>query len=161
MPKPCGHDEYAEGCKPCLLYRYSELYRAAAERPVPKVNRVAARARMTASGKPLPADGPGTELTLLLKSYGVEATTSCPCKAYARRMNAWGVVGCREHRQEIVDWLKTHREQSSWRTQLRAVLTGVFKAVTGGFVPDPRDVAGSLVDEAIRRAEAKASGGAS
>lgn len=48
--------------------------------------------------------GSGTELKKLL-SWWFEPDTSCDCDTRAMQMNAWGVDGCRERLEQIVDWL--------------------------------------------------------
>lgn len=48
--------------------------------------------------------GPGTELKKLL-SWWFEPNASCDCDTRAMQMNAWGVAGCRERSETIVDWL--------------------------------------------------------
>lgn len=41
------------------------------------------------------ADGPGTELKMLLKNwFGIEATLGCSCNAMSRQMNAMGPDWC-------------------------------------------------------------------
>lgn len=67
-------------------------------------------------------------------------------------MDEWGAAGCREHRAEIVGWLQEAREKYGWSSRLTAGL----RSVTSGLVFRIRltDPLGSLVDEAIRRAEA-------
>lgn len=102
---------------------------------------------------PAPAEGPGTELTKLLGELGLHPKAGCPCKARAREMDQLGVAGCREHRDEIVGWLREQQAQSSWAE----TLTAARRAVTSGLVLllDPRDPAPGLVNEAIRRAEAQ------
>jgi hypothetical protein len=37
-----------------------------------------------------PAHGPGTELSKLLKRFGIEPTPTCACRAKAAEMDAWG-----------------------------------------------------------------------
>lgn len=70
-------------------------------------------------------------------------------------MDAWGVPGCREHRQEIVGWLEESRDRYGWSGRLTAGL----KSLTTGLVFRIRlsDPLGSLIDEAIRRAGEKES----
>lgn len=36
------------------------------------------------------ANGPGTELSNLLKRFGIEPTPTCQCRAKAQQMDAWG-----------------------------------------------------------------------
>jgi len=96
--------------------------------------------------------GVGSQLWRLLESLGVKHNPTCPCLGFAEQMNAWGVAGCREHRAEIVDHMRTHAKSYGWGTvataAAKAVLTGVAFRLS---ILDPY---GSLVDEAIRRAEA-------
>ncbi|NBW80039.1 MAG: hypothetical protein EBR27_13715, partial [Betaproteobacteria bacterium] len=39
---------------------------------------------------PQKAHGPGTELSKLLKRFGIEPTPTCACRAKAAEMDAWG-----------------------------------------------------------------------
>lgn len=41
-----------------------------------------------------PSGGPGTELSKLLKRFGVEPTPTCPCREVALRMDVWGPDEC-------------------------------------------------------------------
>lgn len=38
----------------------------------------------------VPTHGPGTELSKLLKRFGIEPTPTCQCRAKAAEMDAWG-----------------------------------------------------------------------
>ena len=68
---------------------------------------------------------PGTELTELLKSYGIEEKTGCSCRAVARQMDKWGIDGCRQ--QKNFDWIvervKENAKKYSWFLRLPAMLT--------------------------------------
>ena len=48
--------------------------------------------------------GPGTELSKLLKRFGIEATPTCKCRAKAAEMDAWGCdeAGKPERIEEVV-----------------------------------------------------------
>jgi hypothetical protein len=48
-----------------------------------------------------PASGPGTELSRLLKRFGIEPTPTCACRAKAAQMNVWGPDEC--ERPERID----------------------------------------------------------
>jgi hypothetical protein len=37
-----------------------------------------------------PTSGPGTELSKLLKRFGIEPTPTCQCRAKQQQMDAWG-----------------------------------------------------------------------
>ena len=41
-----------------------------------------------------PGRGPGTELSKLLKRFGIEPTPTCSCRAKAAQMDAWGPDEC-------------------------------------------------------------------
>jgi len=41
-----------------------------------------------------PTHGPGTELSKLLKRFGIEPTPTCSCRAKAAQMDAWGCDEC-------------------------------------------------------------------
>ena len=61
-----------------------------------------------------PASGPGTELSKLLKRFGIEPTPTCQCRAKAREMDAWGPDECaKPHRIEEV--LGVMREEAKAR----------------------------------------------
>lgn len=96
--------------------------------------------------------GPGTELKGLLSELGLTTTSGCGCDDKARQMDAWGIDGCRERRAEIIAWLRDAKSQvgSSWD-----IIAAVGRAVVRMLPISPLDPYGSLVDEAIRRAEPK------
>ncbi|KKM88435.1 hypothetical protein LCGC14_1258860 [marine sediment metagenome] len=101
--------------------------------------------------KQIPQTGPGTELLKMLKKpVGVlrflgevrefllrrqKKKKGCAdsCKGYARKMNAWGVAGCRDRLEKIVDHLEAQASREGIRFSRRA--------------------AGLMVRWAIRRAE--------
>lgn len=101
-----------------------------------------------------PGYGPGTELKAIISSLGINPSASCDCNAKARQMDQWGVAGCREHRDEIIGWMRSGQERWKWKDKLAAAA----KAVTTGlaFKLDWSDPFPSLIDEAIRRAEERA-----
>lgn len=86
-----------------------------------------------------PKGGPGAELKSLLASLGIRTTNGCKCNVRARQMDLWGVVGCREHFDEIAKWLCEAAEETT----------------LGRWAPQwsKRAAAEWLVNEAIRRAE--------
>lgn len=100
---------------------------------------------------PLMSGGPGTELRRLLLELGITTSDGCLCAARATQMDAWGAGGCREHREEISTWLREAASKRSWPeflfSAVRAVSSGALSWI------DPSNPYGSIVDEAIRRAE--------
>lgn len=97
---------------------------------------------------PVPLYGPGSELVSLICELGADPNNHCDCAAKAAQMNAWGVAGCREHRAEIVAWLW----ESAWKQWIttQASVAWEMRQEPWFKLLDPL---GSLVDEAIRRAE--------
>lgn len=111
------------------------------------------RARVKAE---TPQEGPGTELRKMLASIGIEPGPTCPCHDMMQKMNRWGVAGCREHRGEIVMHVQEQMGHRSWREKLSAAA----KAATNGLAIrlNPVDIPGSLLNEALRRAELSPAG---
>jgi len=106
--------------------------------------------------KALPAEpylpGPGDWLHESILLLGLSPHTACQCREMLGRMNNWAPIGCREHRAEIVEHLRTAYKALSWPEWLAALT----KAAASGLVLtlNPLDPFGSLVDQAIGRAEA-------
>lgn len=101
-------------------------------------------------------EGVGTALAIRFFRMGVPSCQAC--KDLARRMNAWGVAGCREHRDEIVaDMLPRFREWVAagkpWAGKLLSVanVVGVGDAAARVAI---RAYVGDVIDE-YERAEAK------
>jgi hypothetical protein len=49
--------------------------------------------------------GVGQSLKKILKFFGIEASATCACNAYAAKMDALGPDGCEAIMDEILDWL--------------------------------------------------------
>lgn len=79
---------------------------------------------------------PGRQLRRLLAELEIVGEDNCGCAMKATQMDVWGIDGCKEHRTEIIDWLREAAATKGWLARMAA---GVG--------------AGWLVDEAIRRAE--------
>lgn len=59
--------------------------------------------------------GPGEQLHRLITQYcGAGPAAGCNCPEWIQRMNAWGVAGCREHFDEIVDELMAEGRRRQW-----------------------------------------------
>lgn len=61
---------------------------------------------------PQPSSGPGTELSKLLKRFGIEPTPTCQCRAKAAEMDAWGPDECEkpERIEEVVAVMRAEAE---------------------------------------------------
>jgi hypothetical protein len=59
-----------------------------------------------------PAHGPGTELSKLLKRFGIEPTPTCACRAKAAEMDRWGPDECSrpERIDEVVAVMRAEAE---------------------------------------------------
>jgi hypothetical protein len=55
-------------------------------------------------------EGPGKELRKLLSWFATD-TPDCECKSRAKKMNTWGVEGCRNNIETILDWLQEEAEK--------------------------------------------------
>lgn len=98
--------------------------------------------------------GPGRELKLMLNSLGITPGTTCDCNERMTAMNDWGVDGCLQNRDTIIEWLKSGQVRWGWRDKMQAAAMAV---VTGlAFKLNPIDPFPGLVDECIRLAKEKA-----
>lgn len=102
--------------------------------------------KLTKTCKEGPRARPGRELTRLLNELDIHPSEKCGCEAKASQMDKWGPDGCREHRAEIIGWLKEAVQEINWQERIRAA--GAMLRTDWFSVLDPF---GSLVDEAIRR----------
>jgi hypothetical protein len=61
---------------------------------------------------PIPTSGPGTELSKLLKRFGINPTPTCQCRAKQQQMDAWGCDECSkpERIDEVVAVMRAEAE---------------------------------------------------
>lgn len=96
----CEYDEYGV-CIVCGVRRFlspaPRLCRLVAEQAPPAVKR---------------SNGPGTELSKLLKRLGIEPTPTCSCRAKAAEMDQWGPDECElpERIDEVVAVMRAEAE---------------------------------------------------
>ena len=104
-------------------------------------------------GKPAPVLM-GRELKRLIAKLGFDAAKCFTCGGLARKMNEWGIEGCREHGEEIIEHLRKAYAAISWAEWL----TAIAKATASGLALkiNPLDPLGSLLDESERIATAQA-----
>jgi hypothetical protein len=62
--------------------------------------------------EPPPTHGPGTELSRLLKRFGINPTPTCQCRSKAAEMDAWGCDECEkpERIAEVVAVMRAEAE---------------------------------------------------
>lgn len=93
---------------PCVAAQDGDLWTIDAEHP--------AYPRHPKPGYEQPASpassGPGTELSKLLKRFGIEPTPTCQCRAKAAEMDAWGPDECErpERIEEVVAVMRAEAE---------------------------------------------------
>lgn len=105
--------------------------------------------RLPPAAPPKPVGrGLGTELTKLLASLGLAGEAGCGCKAMAKRMDEWGLGGCKVNEAEILDWMRAAHAKLGWRERLAVVGRAVGSGLA--FRLDPLDPARGLLDEARR-----------
>jgi len=69
---------------PCVVSQDGDEWTIDVEHPAyPRVSRLA-------EPPPPPTHGPGTELSKLLKRFGIEPTPTCSCRAMSQKMDQWG-----------------------------------------------------------------------
>ena len=95
--------------------------------------------------------GVGDHVKCITQELGLRMKQGCDCEALAAEMNRLGPDGCRRERKKLVDGLRHNARQYSWGEHLKAAA----KSVTTGLIwsIDITDPYGSMLDEAIRRAE--------
>ena len=64
--------------------------------------------------RPAPTYGPGTELSKLLKRFGIEPTPTCSCRAKAAQMDAWGCDECAKP-ERVDEVIAVMREEAGKR----------------------------------------------
>lgn len=93
----------------------------------------------------VPQLGPGTELKYLIGLLGF-SIGGCDCASTVKKMNRWGVEGCREH----LDWIVEKLEANAKLESLWALGKAAAKATAMGIFSIRQ-----LVERAIEAAEAK------
>jgi hypothetical protein len=98
--------------------------------------------------------GPGSQLwNMLADDFGIDHKPNCPCLSTAERMNSLGPEGCKENRRELIRAIKEGKALYSWRETVFAAIKGTASGAIISYI-NPFDPLGSLIDEAVRRAEA-------
>lgn len=137
----CGKDRHPElegvefthsMIRLCWLYANNKLKPP----PTPSIDKECVRKKQY---------GPGVALKEIITELEVGQWEGCRCESRAAQMNAWGVEGCKEHRTEIVGWLKESANQLSWLDKLKVAKSLAFSV-------NLLDPIGSLVDAAIQKA---------
>jgi hypothetical protein len=79
---------------PCVVAKNGDEWTIDTEHPAyPRVSRLPESAEPMEPAPP-PSKGPGTELSKILKLFGISPTPTCACRAKAAQMDAWGCDEC-------------------------------------------------------------------
>jgi hypothetical protein len=98
--------------------------------------------------------GAGTEMKKMLNSIGIYPTPTCTCTKMAKDMDEWGPEICKTKKPEILAAVRENYDKWGWREKLNIFVASGKAVMTGlAFKLNPLDPIGSLIDEAIRRAE--------
>lgn len=100
------------------------------------------------SGEPATVKGVGDHVHDILRRLRATPTAGCKCADMRRAMNDWGPAGCRQHRAEILEHLRTAYDEADVITKARAWISAKRLGL-------PTTLEG-LLDLAIERAEAAA-----
>jgi hypothetical protein len=103
---------------------------------------------------PVPAEGIGTELKAVITELNLKKWANCnTCNSLAGQMNAGGVEWVTANRATIIGQLRDARKKLGWGETLTAMY-GIGTTRLGWRL-DLNDIEGSLLNEAVRRWEAK------
>ena len=117
----CGYQHLASLCTargytltevmPCVVSQDGDQWTIDVDHPAyPKHPRPGFTTPLTA----VPTTGPGTELSKLLKRFGIEPTPTCQCRAKAAEMDSWGPDEC-ERPERIEEVVAVMREEAAAR----------------------------------------------
>lgn len=98
-----------------------------------------------------PGWGPGTELKKVLLDLGITDKPGCDCNGKALQMDYWGIEGCEERFDLIVEWMREGAPRWGWSSYI----TAGWKALISGlaFKLDVSDPFPGMVRLAIDRAK--------
>jgi hypothetical protein len=93
---------------PCVILQDGDEWTIDVEHPAyPRASRLPVPV-------PIPTSGPGTELSKLLKRFGIEPTPTCACRTKQQQMDAWGCDECSKP-ERIDEVVKVMREEAAAR----------------------------------------------
>lgn len=103
--------------------------------------------------QPRHTKGVGDHLKDVTAELGITMKQGCSCASLAAEMNRRGPDGCRAKRDKLVAEMVKNAQRYSWGDVAWAAVNAVKTGLAWHI--NPLDPYGSLLDEAIRRAEAK------
>ena len=109
----CNFDNDEMTCARCGKKAPSRKARSNCLPTMTTAEKAAIYERIQQVEKPAPP-GPGTELSKLLKRFGIEPTPTCSCRAKAAEMDAWGCDECSKP-ERIEEVVAVMREEAKAR----------------------------------------------
>ena len=108
----------------------------------------------------LPCKPPGTNIELLLNSFGITVIKGCKCKFRASTMDGNGLDWCKENVDTIARWMLAEDSKRGWFSPITIMkiakwcitnYKSILKESSG--IPSKKDIAKVLILEAIRMSE--------
>lgn len=96
----------------------------------------------------IPTYGPGTELSKLIKELQLKREKNCGCAQMAAQMNVWGIEGCQNNREAILEQLQKNYQKITYK-EIRELIVIAWRHLRWLNIFHPLE---SMLDEAIRRA---------
>ena len=109
--RPEGYMEDVMSCAVRITDSHVEMTGATYDRLQKKYSPEAFAIRLQ---KVLNPRGPGTELSKLLKRFGIEPTPTCKCRTKSAQMDAWGPDEC-EKPERVEEVLAVMRDEAKAR----------------------------------------------
>lgn len=109
-----GRDGICKNCLERARNRYAVRYCARSSKPIQINSFRRADVLFTREVGMRSWSGPGTELSKLLKRFGIEPTPTCQCRAKAAEMDAWGCDECSKP-ERIEEVVRVMRDEAKAR----------------------------------------------
>lgn len=114
LEQRCAERGYTlEEVMPCVIARDGDQWTVDTQSPFyPKSSKLGYPPKIIAP--PPHASGPGTELSRLLKRFGISPTPTCRCREKQQQMDAWGPDEC-SRPERIDEVVAVMREEAAAR----------------------------------------------
>lgn len=87
--------------------------------PSPDRKELTTRPKNSENNPPLVLVGPGTEFAGIMTVLGIVMPDGCDCKKTMFKMNEYGVQGCKDHYDKIVNKIKDNLKSWGWDDKLK------------------------------------------
>lgn len=89
---------------------------------------------------------------IILEKTGEDFLPGCGCHDMMMQMQEWGIDGCKEHIEEIVDKMQSEGKKRGLKNKIKASIPIVSREIMKGWVREA--IARAEREDAIRKAEA-------